>query len=67
MHIENFTKPLYQVFPKDQLFFPKKINFEIIFNITAFEYGLIGLSILDSINQHNGWSCSSNQEMQPST
>ena len=50
MHIENFTKPLYQVFPKDQWFIFKELILRLYMTfITAFDYGLIGLFLLDNI------------------
>ena len=40
MHIENFTKPLYQVFPTDSFNFLFNFSLLVFISITAYEYGL---------------------------
>ena len=40
MHIENFTKPLYQVFPTDSFNFLFNFSLLAFISITAYEYGL---------------------------
>ena len=32
MHIKNFTKPLHQLFPRDQFFSSENLKFEILFD-----------------------------------